>query len=357
MAVCCAAIDRWSGSYCCPSMVAWARSTSLLGDWARYWVLRPESDAVFEMPTEHDGGLKNHLYLIVLGCLGLDRLLFGAVDRGDVVTVQLQAPCGNIPPGRMIWRMYDHNGDTVACNRSWIVVLSASNPVFVPELYVWKVVRGAPIEPMIQFSKVHRAHRIQFSPLCDDVIVIVDSGSVTFVDLVESFKARVLVVTLNFVAADPSPLLGVLWMPNGSLCTLHCITNSKSCFLLERTTGKRHQFQKFPDVVRPIGISHAFVMPMDTPQYQVYNTGNLASPSLCIPCTWARHHKPSGLIASTTLKRRLLSSATEIPLRVHDSVTGFCFGDFTVHVDLERIVREVEKWALILEKRKGPSLK
>ncbi|KAH3766226.1 hypothetical protein Pelo_1900 [Pelomyxa schiedti] len=369
MAVRCAGIVRWSGTHCCPSMVLWAQSPSLFREWAEDWVLRPACAADFVLPiegikdNEKTKRVQHHLhvcvshtlgivgyscytcgdarsYTFVVGCLGMDRVLckrfFQATRWQDSCLYEyFDMDVSEYPHSaeNSVGIFTSEYGTTVKCSGNWIVALDTRSVV----LRVWKVVGGVPCKPEVYFEDGIEVGMIDFSPLCDDILIILTRGSKTtaatvkFVDLAESFKIQDIVFTLRITCSEPRPL-GVLWKPDGSMCTLHH-ENPEPFHLVECTTGHRHySFPRFYEVT-PIGRSHAVVCFLFNPKaFEVYHTGNLSRPEQCFPCTWARASKQSGLVASTS-HQESDSNVTEISFQVHDCVTGFHVGDFIVHLD------------------------
>ncbi|KAH3698759.1 hypothetical protein Pelo_19847 [Pelomyxa schiedti] len=63
---------------------------------------------------------------------------------------------------------------------------------------------------------------------------------------------------------------------------------------------------------------------------EVYSVTNLTTATLCVPCTWAQASATTGLIVSTSHPSKEMFGATRIQFALHDGVTGFHVGDFTI---------------------------
>ncbi|KAH3722675.1 hypothetical protein Pelo_18619 [Pelomyxa schiedti] len=205
-----------------------------------------------------------------------------------------------------------------------------------------------------------KVDRLQFSPLCDDVLmafsshlqVQIDRGCVHFIDLGASFSESRLVIKSR-VECDQLPQ-GILWMPDGSTCTLHRVL-ADSITLKDTTSG--HEIGALSlwctyngpqyKTVDTVGAHHIFIN-SHSPcfEFQVYSTRNLSSPSLRIKCLWASAgilpSLPTGLIASTSHQKVRDAKATDvIEFAVHDAATSFHIGDILIPVP-----NDVDFWGL-----------
>ncbi|KAH3722890.1 hypothetical protein Pelo_18404 [Pelomyxa schiedti] len=349
-----------------PSLVQWAQSTALVRAWAREWVLRPAADAMFRLPIDGAHRLcasvsptlglvsahwfrRRGAWASVCGGVGEGRVLVESIQQvkggpalnlKDYYVVDVTGVAGGFDETtlvRVLAGLETRERFSMWSNRKWIVGLPS-----VAEMRVWKVgsggLGGVKLSEEQRF-KVVEASTLQFSPLCDDVIMVFSSqataqlsrGCVEFVDLEASLRQRGQLVVRSRVECKYGIPSGILWMPDGSTSTLH-YDYSEHLFLRETTTGEPlTQFPKFSNVV-PVGPHHVFVTtrPVRT-EFQVYSTGNLTTPSLCVPCTWASPSiLPTGLIASTTHDKVKSCDATEIQVAVHDGATGFHVGDFSI---------------------------
>ncbi|KAH3758772.1 hypothetical protein Pelo_9413 [Pelomyxa schiedti] len=183
------------------------------------------------------------------------------------------------------------------------------------EIRVWRVVGGlmsggggadcvrAAEE---QRFKTVEAVSLQFSPMCDDVIVVFSTcGWVKFIDLEASCRQRGHSM--------------ILWRPDGSTCTLHYGDGPAIFLLRETATGVA---EAVPRVLK-CGCSWFTSLLCYHTEFQVYSTENLCTASLCVPCTWASPSiLPTGLIAST--------SHDEVKYCDDDGTTGFHVGDFSI---------------------------
>ncbi|KAH3758416.1 hypothetical protein Pelo_9781 [Pelomyxa schiedti] len=218
----------------------------------------------------------------------------------------------------------------VRCNRHWILCEKHGM------IHVWKVVDGAVVEPGLCFSDLEgkTVDVIEFSPLCDDTVIVTFGvgsipASIFCIDLAASFRSRELVIVSKFPCRAKKFPLGVLQMPDGSMATVNS-HKSKPFYLVECTTGDSHEFREGTGDVTPIGKCHALVVSqeMDDQKFEVYHTSDLATPTFCVPGTWACPHGGSGLIVSTTHRLLKDNHCNEAPFLVHDGVTGFKIGDF-----------------------------
>ncbi|KAH3714350.1 hypothetical protein Pelo_19140 [Pelomyxa schiedti] len=207
-------------------------------------------------------------------------------------------------------------------NSKWIVGLVSD-----VEIRVWRVVGGlmsgggddsVGVAEEQRFKTVE-AVSLQFSPMCDDVIVVFSTcGWVKFIDLEASCRQRGQLIVRSRVECKYGVPCGILWRPDGSTCTLHYGDGPAIFLLREAATGVVLKlFPEFSNVVT-VGSHHFFVTTRpDHTEFQVYSTENLCTASL-----W--------LVASTTHDNVKHCNATEIHVAVHDGATGFHVGDFSI---------------------------
>ncbi|KAH3742720.1 hypothetical protein Pelo_15882 [Pelomyxa schiedti] len=354
---------------------AFVESPALFRAWAEDWVLRPDCDTVFRLPIKDSAhwdkrvnlflylsvsptlGVVRHSWVTrraadtVMGCVGERRILVASTNSEDwkwrlsVVDVGTGETTGDVNGGAAI---ASYGRDRVKCNRKWIVGFTDN------KLNVWKVVRGAPAAKGVCIGGVQLRGTFEFSPLCDDVVVLLTVGQtgkpgvVTFIDLGASFKAQELVVASRVVCREHWPT-GVMWLPDrngGSLGILHHADSSYYLLSANQESAGTGKWTPFPPLrhVAPIGKSHAIVTAYhNTTQFSVHRVGHdISEPTLSVACTWVCPSQTSGLIASTKFcetKSELPSTddsvaVTEteckISFAVHDGSTGFHIGDFTV---------------------------
>ncbi|KAH3756508.1 hypothetical protein Pelo_11699 [Pelomyxa schiedti] len=352
LAVCCAPVvarrpasSRSGHRSPAESMVQWCQSAAIVRAWAEDWVLRPSREAVFRLPISDPEGTGRQQYLfvsvsltlgvvenywmtcgtdtMVCGCLGHKRVLcahhtddargtrFYYSDVRDMAVESLDAKNPKDPAKTRLYigGSLDSRVFTLRCNRRWIVRCALGN-----EICVWKV----PSESPTYFRDVSfgvEAARAEFSPICDDVVIMCTTsestgfGCIIFADLDASCGTQHLVVTSKVMCGCCLPE-GYMWLTGGSLCTLDNFHPSMAYCLVDCATQKILAFPK-------------------RCQFHVYHTGNnLTAPSLSVPCTWARPSTQSGLIASTTQRPVADINATEILITVHDGPTGFRVGKF-----------------------------
>ncbi|KAH3714514.1 hypothetical protein Pelo_18976 [Pelomyxa schiedti] len=218
----------------------------------------------------------------------------------------------------------------VICNRRWIVVLF---PCFY-DMHIWKVCGdGIPSEPQVTLCGLgFQAAKAEFSRFCDDVAMVFPFGGtlspIPVVDLEASFNAGSLVVTSTISCGGLYPV-NVMWLPDGTMCSLHS-TSTTSFFLVN---SENHNENPLPEsLVTPIGKNHFFSAPGfagSLLQFSVYQTGDLLSPSLSVPCTWASAgcSQQTGLILST---KHDLKSCSCVVFSLHEGISGFHFGCFCV---------------------------
>ncbi|KAH3756553.1 hypothetical protein Pelo_11664 [Pelomyxa schiedti] len=341
-----------------PSLVRWAQSTSLARAWARDWVVRPAAHAVFQLPIRGHrlcASVSPTLGLVssrwfrqegkwgaVRGCVGQGRVLACSMElRAGVVVREYRvedvaaAADGGDDGGRAPSEVLASLGRLdclVWCNSKWIVGLPSRG-----EMCVWKVLdprcdggAGLVLSEEQRFEGVD-ATLLQFSPLCDDDVMAFSSALsfVEFIDLEASFNSKNVVVKSVVKCSKREPF-GILWMPDGSTCSLHY--GYSSCIILKDTaTGNPVKlFPKCVNHVIPVGSHHIFVMGCPATEFQVYSTKNLTTPSLCTPCTWAAASLPSGLIVSTSHDQLKYRKTSDIQFELHDGGTGFHIGGFRI---------------------------
>ncbi|KAH3760621.1 hypothetical protein Pelo_7552 [Pelomyxa schiedti] len=351
MAMCCAAVVRLAGSFCCQSLVQWARCPSLVRYWARSWVLRSERVAVFCLPvvgkTEDTRG-ENYF-------LGRLQNKFSVVDWSSGSTVNSRGPT------LFCLRRHVEQPTIFVCNRRWFVAWTATDGL----LHVTKFVGdggGGGVRTTVQqpgplcFAGFEeRVSRLQLLlwPRSHDLVVVINAplsiggpSFVTLVDLDESFRKQDLVITKKFDCGG-TKTAGVMWMPDGSLGILRdAILNIE---LVDVTTQKVYEYPHLLKIT-PIGdCQHAFARPMhDSPQFAVYHTGNFSSPTLCVPCTRALPCKESGLIVSTIHNKFEKGMCWTL----HDGITGFRVGDIAVKWDPRFTMdTETDYWNLFFSYR------
>ncbi|KAH3764546.1 hypothetical protein Pelo_3564 [Pelomyxa schiedti] len=305
------------------SLIRWAQSPAVTRAWARDWVLRPTANTVFDLPIIDNflcvsvsptlGPVSSQWFtrqgdsVSVAGCVGEGRVLVcnGSL-RCLVVDVKDSGGAGG-------------GGGVCMCDR-----LQSGREVRVDDDCGGK-------EPEDRRFQGVKVDRLQFSPLCDDV------------DLGASFSESRLVIKSR-VECDQLPQ-GILWMPDGSTCTLHRVL-ADSITLKDTTSG--HEIGALSlwctyngpqyKTVDTVGAHHIFIN-SHSPcfEFQVYSTRNLSSPSLRIKCLWASAgilpSLPTGLIASTSHQKVRDAKATDvIEFAVHDAATSFHIGDILIPV-------------------------
>ncbi|KAH3758774.1 hypothetical protein Pelo_9415 [Pelomyxa schiedti] len=319
-----------------PSFITWARSTALVAEWARGWVLAPTTNAVLDLP-----GVRRFLHVCVSsatlglvsshrfgdswgdvrGCVGDRRVLarrwedtglYCGYGRHYCVVDVVGGPENHVVDVPMTG---DNPPSHMCSNRKWIVGVYGWR-----EVCVWKVV-GSGCDDVVKVSEEHRLSgidaeivRLQFSPLSEDCVIAFTYAKFTangwipairkcvyFIDLEASFKGGNAVI--KSTVEHRNRAIGLVWMPDGSTCTLH--EDLSSGFLLrETTTGNTiRTFQQHSTVI-PVGAHHILVVPHNPEfsEFQVYSTSKLTAPLLCVPCKWACtsfQSVQSGLIAST----------------------------------------------------------
>ncbi|KAH3731769.1 hypothetical protein Pelo_17399 [Pelomyxa schiedti] len=294
--------------------------------WACDWVLWAQRDAVFELPVWHHklcltvsvsptlGVVSWTVFRcddsIAMGCVGTNAILcatpvphvggyspcyFRVMSvAGEEGTDKITTNCLEPREDKMVmWSFKSEfeRSPIPRCNKRWIVF--CPDYAGKDELWIWKVVvagNGTPWEKqqvMVNELEFRLSH-VSFSPLCDDHLVIFPSYgcSVLVSDLSATFKSGSLVITSR-VSCGYLPL-NVVWMPDGSLCSLHC-TSPASVHLVNATLHKRmHEFPEGHQVT-PISSTQVVVVPSkrEVHTFSVYHTGDLSSATLCVPCTWA----------------------------------------------------------------------
>ncbi|KAH3723273.1 hypothetical protein Pelo_18022 [Pelomyxa schiedti] len=356
-------------------MAQWCRSPSLFRSWAEDWVLRPERSAVFQLPFRRpfldyererrreserrpeDCG-SGHCFLCVsvsptLGivghpswftCFGTKEVC-GSPGQATVLvaSVNLQswgAECRVVNCGRVGWAL-DHDAISTSrklwsgdmrdcgseftsrwrCNGKWIVLFFPEQQ----EARLWKVVGGEPQRPEVRLRVCVDGGRNDTGSQLGSTAILID--------LEATFRAQKLVVMSQIARNEPS-VCSVMWMPDGSLCTLHQLSSSPF-LIVEGTTTKGPYFPPSSNVT-PVGKRHATVASRDTiTEFRVYQTGTtLDEPTLCVPCTWACASSSTGLIVSTAhhIDDEVSDNhANEVRFKVHDGVSGFCVGEFVVN--------------------------
>ncbi|KAH3723304.1 hypothetical protein Pelo_17991 [Pelomyxa schiedti] len=361
-----------------PALVEWAQSTALARQWAKDWVLRPTTQVVFALPISEPfwmvpdghrsfvcvsvsptlGLVSSHWFKLlsneqVSGCVGDGRVLvdlsphdcgeirrfsiMDVVPRGVGVHSRDTAVGDNGGPIGMRYQVYTEQlleaSSSLKCNRRWIVGVWRCK-----KICVWKVhssdgdCGGVKVSEERQFKVVDVAEAL-FSPLCDDVLVTFNEVAevMEFIDLEASFSGKNLVVKSRQQCKLGQLLKGILWMPDGSTCTLGGWSRAEN-ILIDTTTRKEVNFFPYEMDVTPVGSHHVLAVTlMPCTEFQVYSTSNLTTPSLRVPCTWASASDPTGLIASTRHQSEG-AKATEIKFALHDGATGFHIGDFTIPV-------------------------
>ncbi|KAH3763880.1 hypothetical protein Pelo_4259 [Pelomyxa schiedti] len=336
-------------------MVKWVQSTAVFRAWAEEWVLAPREESVLRLPI-----LDHFLFVSVSPTLGVVRhswfhakgFVYGSVGNNGMILRKSRVIEGSQLIEDAIEEVGAGDGDALKpvllletpynsmyCNRKWIVGIQEKMG-----MHVWQVSvvgdassSGTAKMPW-HFDGLQVGYGVWacFSPFCDDVFLVFDSGetggSVEFCDLQASVNEGKLVVIRNVLCSERFPR-GIIWRPDGSVCTMHY----DPCLIVDNATGARIEVH-FPvgATVIPVGSRHIFVMRKGVEKYEVYHNGGLTSaPTLSVPCTWAAPSigVQSQLIVSTTHNPETHSSATEIKFAVHDCSTGFHVGDFSVPCD------------------------
>ncbi|KAH3761442.1 hypothetical protein Pelo_6726 [Pelomyxa schiedti] len=218
------------------------------------------------------------------------------------------------------------------CNRKWVI--GFPNP---DVTCIWRVVGGAlSEEPPLALARTPWKERfLQFSPLCDDVVMISTRDQVAasrcivlFCDLKASFDKGKLVVTSRLECSFIGDLqiAGVMWRPDGSINTLHLDSTGHSV-LVDRTTEEQ-VVARFPQYafVTPVGRNHLFVRARRN--FKVYNIQS--KKTTATPCTWA---SPAILCQSGLVAHCGAVSGRKVTFTICDVATGFCVGHFPVCFD------------------------
>ncbi|KAH3731845.1 hypothetical protein Pelo_17323 [Pelomyxa schiedti] len=350
MAVCCAAIvgrPTTTTAGPCPSMIQWARSPALFRQWAEDWVLPPLWDAVFRLPLEGSTGESwnqhkmvcvsvsitmglvrisvftshSELGVRVCGCIGDDRVLVSSTNvswsRGrnrekkyiivDTTQAVLEERRYTAEASLSDWASVGFP----QCNRRWIVGCRDVGAGWF--LHIHRVSCGVPVGADVVVNGGQL-------PVVDELTLIGDTAVIrgcnsshcrvlAFIDLPATFSnKKELVITRKAVGA------GVAWMPDGSIWWV------------------------FPQdqLVKPISKHHLFSRPSTwsgATRFQVFHTGDLAHPSLCVPCSWACPERQTGIIISTSHNNNhggKRMSDIEIEFSLHDGVSGMHIGVFRV---------------------------
>ncbi|KAH3766530.1 hypothetical protein Pelo_1601 [Pelomyxa schiedti] len=212
-----------------PSLVACVQNTALVRPWASEWVLRPAQAAVFALRPRAWTEGTCWLWVSVSPTLGLvsshwfrhdDNWSYvcGCVGRGSAVLVQTRMKIAYSPECFYyfdIMDVSDGSGDdgsstltcaaeeleapfSSLCNKNWIVSLYQQL-----EMFAWKVGSDSDGNLVLSereghhFKREKPAQTIRFSPLSDDVVVVVGPpGFMEFIDLEESF-IRGNLITMN----------------------------------------------------------------------------------------------------------------------------------------------------------------
>ncbi|KAH3767722.1 hypothetical protein Pelo_388 [Pelomyxa schiedti] len=180
---------------------------------------------------------------------------------------------------------------------------------------------------------------LQFSPLCDYVVLLREIGdkmeTALFVDLESSFRSKELAITSRVVCSVGGRVIteGFMWSPDGTVCTLQWHIGREISSLVE--FGTSLEMWQFPGKTRVVAMSKSHVfccssVGSEMENFLVYHTEKLATPSLCVACTWSFPDRQSGLILSTSHIDS--STVTQVQFSLHDALTGFYVGDFTVPV-------------------------
>ncbi|KAH3731846.1 hypothetical protein Pelo_17324 [Pelomyxa schiedti] len=386
MAVCCAAIvGRPTATTAvvgpCPAMIQWARSPALFRQWAEDWVLPPLWDAVFRLPLEGSTGelwnqhkmvcvsvsmtvglvrisvftSHSELGLRLCGCIGDDRVMVsstnGSWSRGGHREYFIRDAT------KELWDARRHTAEASLsdwasvgfpqCNRRWIVGYRDGGGAE-PSFHIHKVSCGVPVGSDVVVKCGGQLRIVDEVALLGDTAMIAGCNSsraqvVALVDLQATFSNKKELVLAAKIEGD-----GVAWMPDGSICSLvrggveTTGSESHQCYLLVDEFPVRKTRWVFPqdEVVKQIGRNHLFSRPSDWSQatrFQVFHTGDLAHPSLCVPCTWACPDRQTGITISTSHHNNHggKSGATmpEIELSLHDGVSGMHID--TAHNDMK----------------------
>ncbi|KAH3767190.1 hypothetical protein Pelo_945 [Pelomyxa schiedti] len=193
-----------------------------------------------------------------------------------------------------------------------------------------------------------RIKRVEFAPLGGDTLILYGTteggtmDAVVLVDLEATFTNKELVVKSKIVCGQSTGptryTRGVTWMPDGSPCMLvvsgFVPVHNYSLVDASALATTRWVFPK-GKTVSTLQKTHVFAhWSSEDPNFQVFSNGNLAQPLLCVPCTWAVADQQSGLILSTSHQSN--SQQNEMGFSLHEGVTGFLIGNFSVPIDVTR---------------------
>ncbi|KAH3722654.1 hypothetical protein Pelo_18640 [Pelomyxa schiedti] len=324
-------------------MIQWIQSTALFRAWAEDWVLWPSEEAVITLPIPCHylhvvvsptlGLVRHSLYTHwpVCGCVGHNRILVESVGcrRKKLFEIEEVGTVRSLRTTEVPLEGWSYFPPL--CNRRWVVGFPKMDTT-----RIWKIVGGdLSKDPPLCVDRSLRDRFLQFSPFCDDVVIVssfdqeIGSCVILFCDLQASFDQGKLVATSKLMCryVGNMQIKGVIWRPDGSICTLH-LDPTYHTVLVDMTTEK--QVARFPQYafVTPVGRNHLFVRAQrDYSKFKVYNVANKKlTPT---PCTWACPAIPlhSGLIAHSGAVSGSESS-TEITFTVRDVATGLCVCHF-----------------------------
>ncbi|KAH3764901.1 hypothetical protein Pelo_3233 [Pelomyxa schiedti] len=389
VAVCCAAIvgrrhvnhqnnsdgQGDVGSVPCPSMREWARSPALVRQWADDWVLSPLWDAVFRLPLMgYSGAGQNFFHVsvsltlgvlchsqfmcgiddVMCGCIGHNRVLVQSIKKGTYFTMQytvrdtaaLDESHLLVGDSMEAWESISH----VQCGKKWMIGRLTGGAY----LYIHRVARGSPVgsDVVVSCKDFKSALLPRFTGLGDDVVMYLEghrngNDVLVFADLEESFEKKQLVARakINCHTKWPAETSGITFMPDGSACIIvESMKRLQSvCSIVDPSKGN-FVVQQFPEKkVIPFGKNHVFSLcsdPTSVCNFEVFHTGDLAHPSLCVPCTWATVDRITGLILSTVHSSR--DGSAEIQFSLHDGVSGIHIGVFTTSVHVIKTACHVQ---------------
>ncbi|KAH3758665.1 hypothetical protein Pelo_9576 [Pelomyxa schiedti] len=339
MAVCCAAIvgqptpvngTNTPGVGPCPTMAEWARSPALVRQWACDWVLSPLWDAIFDLPFEgpcwKNRQYSKEVHVSVSPTLGVVNISWFTCSNealcgclGMIVKDATAWDASYAPVAALkSWKIPEY----VQCNRKWIV--GCTYAARSSSLFIQKVVGGAPVgSEVVVESREYRILDVEFLPQEDNTLMLVgDYNASVFVDLEATFLRKELVVKLKIAGEPMRNAQGAALMPDGSPCILVRGTVPVNHYSLVDASSLATRWV-FPEgkTVATLQRSHVFVQrsPED-PNFWVFRNGSFTEPSFC-----------KGLTANS------LDAETEIEVefKLHDGVTGFLIGNFSVPLKLK----------------------
>ncbi|KAH3763724.1 hypothetical protein Pelo_4421 [Pelomyxa schiedti] len=328
-------IDFGEAQQCCPPNME-MMITATTQPWGNTGTMPPELSMFLKATATTRGGpVRAGPALFSLSKILLESLNFRRAKSYEIK----QVGCGT-SSGRRRTTVLPLEGSVSSplCNRKWLIGF----PNFA-KTCLWKIVGGALSSedgPGVHLAGISVSDSLlQFSPLCDDVVMIYSSDPVVgscvlFCDLQASFNQNKVVVTSKSKCSCFENLKGIVLKPGGSLCTLH-FDSTHHGVLVDMTTEEEQVVARFPQFAfaTPVGRNHLFVRAQrDYSKFKVYNVENMKLTAT--PCTWACPAIPwqSGLVAHSG-DVSISETSTKVTFTICDVATGFCVCHFLIAFD------------------------